>query len=535
MAKALILNFDGPDGSTSYTEEVGGLVPSNQQNCEIDTSWSKFGSGSLKVPSGGSLMYENIPPNSGDLTAHAFFKCDTLPASMEAASPIYFLDVWPNDSNAAAYLDAFWDEEKNGLAFSFFAQDADDNYEEIISDAVIEGAEYHLAVVVKDAVVMFFINGKKKATIELSLAPSPLTSYEVAIGSTLSSFMMHMDALEITHEALWDADFTPPTAAPTAGRSVNIPCAQMSLVAFHPYGHDVMMPAKTASFIPAAFSFGPGPFTMPLAELTLTPYGPSFSWAVPAWARHQLQAVYQCVLTGDADGLDDLVVPMSSFQSTIRRGDVYFMVAIKPYMYIYGGTPDASDLYWLARYPLWTAISVNVPNVTDYIADIAARSNGDIVIKKGYKNADGEINYQEICRAAYESIAREKTPFGYSATLSGSRVRVQGWSKRRDIENIHEYGVDSEGMRRFRTAPDLFLNIGDTMSVPASVSGEEADSVMLVGEITYAVNTQTESMEITEGANPADETEPEADPTVDQWETQQENIELYGVQPYPQY
>lgn len=530
MIDILKLNFDGLDGETSWEEEARGLVPADYVgNCQLDTSQSYSGSGSVLFP-GGSLnafAYDIATlPLFFDLDVHFRF----------TANPDYLDLVYTR--GGAARFSVSLGAPSDDLLIAVSARDREYNDVADFSGSIMLAPDtwHKFCLRLSGRNLTVWINDAEIGTWTAAI-DAPYSDVEA-----MEWYTANRPGLNVWYDAIhvWTNIVEIPSTAllfSTFAPQVNvyeIPLAVMNMAAMTPYRH-VNIPRGLLAMACLPVKFGSGPYAVSSVMLSFIAIDPAFLWFLSGQNQRRIQTIYQCVLTGAADWLDDLVVPMASFQATIRRGDVYFVVMVKPYLYTYGQTPDAVDLYWLARYPLWTAISVNVPNITDYIADIAARSHGDVVIRKGYKNAAGEINLQEICRGAYESIAREKTPFGYSATLSASRVRVQGWSKRRDIENIHEYGVDSEGMRKFRTAPDLFLNIGDTMNVPASVSGEDTDSVMLVGEITYAVNTMTESMEITEGADPSEETEPEADPTVDQWETQQANIELYGVKPYPQY
>jgi hypothetical protein len=85
VAQVLILNFDGADGATTYTEEVQGLTPSENMRSEIDTDWSQFGTGSLlqSSPSAAEecrLLYTYAPQSSAAVTLHAWVRVGSLPS-----------------------------------------------------------------------------------------------------------------------------------------------------------------------------------------------------------------------------------------------------------------------------------------------------------------------------------------------------------------------------------------------------------------------------------------------------------------------
>jgi hypothetical protein len=121
---------------------------------------------------------------------------------------------------------------------------------------------------------------------------------------------------------------------------------------------------------------------------------PSYRWTPVNTKKYTLQSIYQCVLTGIADGLDDLIIPISSFQATLRRGDLYF----------YPRFNFNPLLIWWPYYPLLIELSCVIPGSIDYIVDIMDRTHGEIVINKGYKYSDGTINTEEIVRVTYESL-----------------------------------------------------------------------------------------------------------------------------------
>jgi hypothetical protein len=197
----------------------------------------------------------------------------------------------------------------------------------------------------------------------------------------------------------------------------------------------------------------------PVAGITVAPYNPSYSWAPVGANFFTLQTVYQCILTGDADSLDDLIIPISSFQSTQRDGDPSYLSCV-------------------------------FPNSVNYIAGIAARPNGDIVVKKGYRYSDGTMNLEEICRADYESLQINRGGRSDSATISGHKTTASSSPASRTLTGVSYYGLQTDGKRTFRAEPDLFLRVGDT-----AVYGSES---IIVGQIAYYVDATLATMQITE-------------------------------------
>jgi hypothetical protein len=198
---------------------------------------------------------------------------------------------------------------------------------------------------------------------------------------------------------------------------------------------------------------------IPVASLVLTAPAPSYSWAPGNAHRSALQVIYLCVLTGNADGLDDITIPMSSFQSTLRNGDPSYLACV-------------------------------IPNSVDYINEIILRTHGDIVVKKGYRYADGSINAEEICRVAYESLQIHRGGRNDSAIISGHKTTASTTSKTRALSDASYYGLQVDGKRSVRAMPDLFLRVGDV----ATFDGQE----LVIGQILYMVDTGMAIMQITE-------------------------------------
>lgn len=174
----------------------------------------------------------------------------------------------------------------------------------------------------------------------------------------------------------------------------------------------------------------------------------------------RVQTIYVFVLTGSTDGETDIQIPISSCQMRRRNG--------KP-----------------------TYMSVVVSGYDAYADAILARPNGEMVLYKGVRFADGSQQTQEIARVdmELENLRMDKGPKSRSISLVGHRtvetldpnvIKLSGAS----------YRNYSGGLRRFRCEVDLWLQPGDI----AEVAGESIE----VGNISYTIGTAQEVMEIEE-------------------------------------
>lgn len=242
----------------------------------------------------------------------------------------------------------------------------------------------------------------------------------------------------------------------------DIPAAEITLTGHNPSNYQILNITAVGSLVLAGFapSFGPSAAIIPLASgLEIAAYSPTQSWFLGVNALYKKQTIFQCILTGAADGLEDLVIPISSFQSTVRDGDPSYLACV-------------------------------IPNSLSYIIDIMARTNGDIVIKQGYKLYDGSIQAEEIIRVDYENLQITRGGRSDSATISGHKTISSSSPKSVNLEEVSYYGLQTDGKRTFRAKPDIFLRVGDT-----AVYGAES---IVVGQISYIVDTRQAIMQVTE-------------------------------------
>jgi hypothetical protein len=166
---------------------------------------------------------------------------------------------------------------------------------------------------------------------------------------------------------------------------------------------------------------------------------------------------YYFVLTGSADGLSDVTIPISSFQSRWKSGDPSFL-------------------------------SVVIPGV-EYASQISARSNGDLVIRMAYAVSGVVQIAEEILRVDLENIRIDRGSQAKSIVLDGHRT-VDYESKNVSLSGA-SYRCLDKGKLRYRCTPDIYLRPGDVVTV--------GDDTFTVGDITMAISADSETMEVQEG------------------------------------
>lgn len=238
----------------------------------------------------------------------------------------------------------------------------------------------------------------------------------------------HVDNIEIQPSLL----LTAPAPTSWTGIVSNVPAGSLEIAGNGP-------------------AFGPTFAEIPAAELILAGRNPTGVWTVPQNRLATATVIYDCTLTGAADGVANLVLPIASFQARVRDGEPSY-------------------------------VSVTVPNSLAYEDAIAARTNGEIVIRKGYRMADGTTQMEEICRVDYEDIQISRGGRSDAAVVTGHATVSSTAPKEWTVTGVSFYGLQADGKRRVRADLDLFLRVGDTC-----VYGTGANDFFVVGQITYWV------------------------------------------------
>jgi hypothetical protein len=177
---------------------------------------------------------------------------------------------------------------------------------------------------------------------------------------------------------------------------------------------------------------------------------------IPATVYHAV--TYTLTLTGAPDSVDDVVLPMTSFQTRLKDGD-----------------------------PSW--LSVISPNSRQNADSINARPNGELVITRNGIKADGTPESIERARVELETIRTDEGSFKSSATLAGHKTTSVGTPKGISLELASLKSVYS-GKIHIESKMDSSIVSGD--------QAEHDSQVFTVGEVFIAVNPRFTKMRITE-------------------------------------
>lgn len=216
----LILNFDGAEGATTYINDVTGeaIEPPllQQESCSIDTSWKKFGVGSLKVTAGGYLYVEGLSPNTGDITLHSVLK--VVQELSVGTSPFYIELTSTVTGDILCFFRFNFDSEGplGGGAICYFSyyDYANETYHDSdYFEGLAVGSDSHIAMVIDGATVRGFVDG---TNVWEYTHTGLITGFDIFDLRLVDGGQVNIDAVEITHEALWAENFTPPTSAPSA-------------------------------------------------------------------------------------------------------------------------------------------------------------------------------------------------------------------------------------------------------------------------------------------------------------------------------
>jgi hypothetical protein len=168
---------------------------------------------------------------------------------------------------------------------------------------------------------------------------------------------------------------------------------------------------------------------------------------------------YLCVLTGSADGLNDLALPIKSFQTRFASNYIYF--------------------------------SAVIPGVDVYQASITARSNGRLIVWRIYDFFDKSEERFVIASVPFETLRVDSGGrSGLTGTLSGNEYKTDVTPQTLSLFDPVYYSSTSTGKRRYRCALDPRLRVGDLALI-----GQDA---ITVGSIVQIVDVKSTFMEVEE-------------------------------------
>lgn len=163
-------------------------------------------------------------------------------------------------------------------------------------------------------------------------------------------------------------------------------------------------------------------------------------------------------LTLRAAGLEDLELPMSSFQSRVRQGRPSFL-------------------------------EVYVPGILDFMDAIVARNDGELVVELGARKTDGTTSVQEIARGNLQDVRYDRGPRSTTGTLTGRKTQTYTTPKALTLDDVELVSVATNKRVRSKIRNDVFP--GDTVTA--------AGLTFLVDNIQHIVSTQQAYMELSDG------------------------------------
>lgn len=348
----------------------------------------------------------------------------------------------------------------NGEVY-FAAGDADSG-SDVIPDPFIDGA-WHDVVVAGDVNgTGLYING---SLIYSLTGSSNFLIYNTASNTARSFFGASEDGdyyiLGTTVDgvfqdaSIWERKLTPQEISDLNSDGISEPLITDTSPITYDVALDVTLP------IQADFSVQVNPVLVSMDALFPIRFqAAAFQDWVSKLPPTQIQELYRLVLTGAPDGLDDLYIGgISSWQATNQAG--------------------SRSAY----------VQAVIPAADQYVDDIEARSNGELVIQKGYKLATGQVQFEEILRSAFDEARPDQGRSSLTLTVSGY-MRGKPYSVgSRALTGIRSTSKHN-GKRRVFCDIDLFLQPG--MIVTALNDSFQADY------INYYVNRTDKFCEVGE-------------------------------------
>lgn len=208
-----LLHFDGPDGSTTFTDQTG-KTWTGYGNAQIDTAQSKFGGASLLLDGSGDYLSaadsDDFNFAAGDFTVEGWFR-EAVPGAIR--------QIIGQHTTESKYNSSFLVMSDNSvITLNVFVGSTN----HIISAAGTHALNtwHHFAAVRDGGTLRLFLNGTSVGTTSISGAVNNSTRpvYVGVVGNNFGPdagnyyFNGHIDELRITKGvARYTANFTPPT------------------------------------------------------------------------------------------------------------------------------------------------------------------------------------------------------------------------------------------------------------------------------------------------------------------------------------
>ena len=216
----LILNFEGEDEATTWTEEAQSLVPSAVDSFVLDTSHKKFGLSSLApvYDEYGSLLYDLSEVYSGDFTWHGWVRYEKGTGGNSFVTYIRIYNDTAPPTNSQINVEPYCDD---GVVY-YNVYIANEYSNPVIDNASLtppnqNDGEHHIAVIGKDNNLYFAIDGIIQGTYVLTHPIFIQTFCLEGYADPSLSAALNFDAWELVNYAKWTANFIPPIHAPRKG------------------------------------------------------------------------------------------------------------------------------------------------------------------------------------------------------------------------------------------------------------------------------------------------------------------------------
>ena len=160
-------------------------------------------------------------------------------------------------------------------------------------------------------------------------------------------------------------------------------------------------------------------------------------WWADMTASVHAHRVFICVITGAANGVEDLEIPIASLQYRL---------------YGHGGS----------------YLSVVIPNAVKNAAAVTARKDGQIVLFQGFIFADGVRELAEMARAGGIGIRHDTGGRNSSITLTAGEKITFSFDPTVPKRSgpLISTALQADGKTRLRCAPVFGLFPGDTVQTP---------------------------------------------------------------------
>jgi hypothetical protein len=210
---SLMLDFDGANGSTTFTDKsVNGLTITSVSSPQISTTQSKFGGSSVSFNGSNYLSIANASLfdfSASDWTIEFWFYLDSVPSASYS---------FCGESNGGGNVPKFGLTMNMGTNFSYSANRVGfwTTYNGISSywlNAAYTWSSntwYHISVVQSGSVITLYVNGTSVGTLNFKAATGITGNFRIgADGEGYRYFTGYIDDFCITKSAKYTSSFTP--------------------------------------------------------------------------------------------------------------------------------------------------------------------------------------------------------------------------------------------------------------------------------------------------------------------------------------